>query len=93
MTQEDKKTLPELAKEKAARARQHLKDNKKVYFAAGSGAVVGAVGVFFATGGHVMIVDGVKFIHLQYKSPNVNVSYPRPSSLSGSDPGSRQVDR
>lgn len=31
MTQDDKKTLPELAKEKAARARQHLKDNKKVY--------------------------------------------------------------
>jgi hypothetical protein len=31
MTQEDKKTLPELAKEKAARPRQHLKDNRKTY--------------------------------------------------------------
>jgi len=30
-TQDDKKKLPELAKEKAARVRQHLKDNKKVY--------------------------------------------------------------
>jgi hypothetical protein len=55
------------------KVKQHLKDNKKVYFAAGGGMVVGAVGVFFATGGHVMIVDGAKLIHLQYKSPNVNV--------------------
>src|SRR3954470_6161276 len=53
--------------------KQHLKDNKKVYFAASGGVVVGAVGVFLATGGHVTIVDGVKFIHLQYKSPNVNI--------------------
>src|SRR3982750_1353999 len=53
--------------------KQHLKDNQKVYFAAGGGMVVGAVGVFFTTGGHVTIVDGVKFIHLQYKSPNVNI--------------------
>jgi hypothetical protein len=55
------------------KVKQHLKDNKKVYFAAGGGVVVGAVGVFFATGGHVTIVDGIKFIHIQYKSPNVNV--------------------
>jgi hypothetical protein len=40
--------------------KQHVKDNKKVYFAAGGGVVVGAVGVFFATGGHVTIVDGVE---------------------------------
>ncbi|MFL5661342.1 MAG: hypothetical protein ACJ8BW_08310 [Ktedonobacteraceae bacterium] len=53
--------------------KQHVKDNKKVYFAAGGGVAVGAVGVFFATGGHVTIVDGVKFIHLQYKSPNINI--------------------
>src|SRR3954447_19206809 len=56
-----------------ARAKQHLKDNKKVYLAAGGGVVVGAVGVFFATGGHITIVDGVKFIHFQYKSPNINI--------------------
>lgn len=53
--------------------KQHLRENKKVYFAAGGGAAVGAVGVFLATGGHVTIVDGVKFIHLQYKSPNINI--------------------
>src|SRR3954469_9940894 len=58
---------------KFERFKQHLKENKKVYFAASGGAVVGAVGVFLATGGHVTIVDGVKFIHLQYKSPNVNI--------------------
>src|SRR3954462_7957903 len=56
-----------------ARAKRHLKENKKVYFAASGGMIVGAVGVFLATGGHVTIVDGVKFIHLQYKSPNVNI--------------------
>jgi hypothetical protein len=39
-TQDDKQKLPELAKEKLARVRQHLKDNRKVYYACGATGVV-----------------------------------------------------
>jgi len=39
-TQDDKKKLPELAKEKAARVRQHLKDNKTTYILCGATGVV-----------------------------------------------------
>jgi hypothetical protein len=39
-TQDDKQKLPELAKEKLARVRQHLKDNRKIYYACGATGVV-----------------------------------------------------
>jgi len=71
--QEDKK-FSERAKETAARVKQHLKDNKKVYLAAGGGIAVGAIGMFVVTGRYGQFVDSLKLIHIQYKSPNVNLA-------------------
>jgi hypothetical protein len=39
--QDDKKSLSERAKERTARVKQHLKDNRQVYLAAAGGAVIG----------------------------------------------------
>lgn len=49
------------------RVKQHFKDNKKVYLVGVGGVFIGAL----AVGRGAQVVDGFKFIHLQYKSPNV----------------------
>lgn len=58
---------------KYQKVKRHLKENKKVYLAAGGGAIVGAAGLFLATGGHVTIVEAFKGVHIQYKSPNITL--------------------
>lgn len=59
---------------KYQKVKRHLKDNRKVYLAAGGGIVVGAAGMFIVCGGPSQMVDSLKLIHIQYKSPNVNVA-------------------
>lgn len=60
------------------RIKQHVKEHKEAYIVGAScltvGASIGAVSLFVATGGHVQIVDSFKAVHIQYKSPNINVA-------------------
>lgn len=57
--------------------KDHFRRNKKFYFVGAGGAAIGATGMFFAGSGPSQvkqIVDSFKIVHIQYKSPNINVA-------------------
>jgi hypothetical protein len=58
-------------KEKIERAKAHLRENKKVYIAGGTGLVVGAAGVLLFGTEQIVIVDAIK-VQLGWKSPTTN---------------------
>jgi hypothetical protein len=63
----------EQLKNKAAQVKRHLQDNKRVYLGVAGGTALGAVGMFAALHGGQM-VDSMKLVHIQYKSPNINIA-------------------
>lgn len=66
-------------KAKVLAVETHLKENKKVYIAGLTCFVIGGFSAFLATRDGVQVVDSMKLIHVQYKSPNVvNVEMIRP---------------
>jgi hypothetical protein len=66
----------EQLKNKAAQVKRHLQDNKRVYLGVAGGTALGAVGMFAALHGGQM-VDSMKLVHIQYKSPNINIALVR----------------
>jgi hypothetical protein len=59
-TQDDGKKFTERVKEKAARVRQHVKDNRNVYLAAGGGVLVGGT-----------VVGVVALRHMGFQVPEI----------------------
>lgn len=70
--------MPESIKNTVARVKQHVKDNKTKYLIGGTAvsclAIGGTAGKFFASCEVKQTVDSLKLVHIQYKSPNVNVA-------------------
>src|SRR3954470_1735942 len=57
--------------------KDHFRRNKKFYLIGAGGAAIGATGMFVVGGGPSevkQIVDSFKIVHIQYKSPNVNIA-------------------
>jgi len=61
-----------------ARVKQHVKDHKVAYIAGATGVsclvIGGAAGLALGRADVRQLVDSVKLIHIQYKSPNVNIA-------------------
>jgi hypothetical protein len=65
-------------KENCLRVKVHIKDHKVAYIAGATGLgcliVGGAVGVAIGRADTKQFVDSMKLVHIQYKSPNINIA-------------------
>lgn len=60
------------------RVKVHIKDHKIAYIAGASGVscliIGGAIGVAIGRAEVKQFVDSMKLVHIQYKSPNINIA-------------------